>query len=183
MSDGPGPTLTKIPGSAHVYFCFDLILYIPFNNFSVISGRVFLGKNSTKQRVMSFAQGHNALNAFVPVRPKLESLGLESSTLAQSHCASGFSLQLSIYIWLTVLLYVLNKKKESFHWMFFRQYACTRMPLSFMSPNMKVWRSRSQLKEALNCISTSYLFYAWFFFKFNFGQLFSSIRWCSESLI
>ena len=43
MSDGPGPTLTKIPGSAHVYFCFDLILYIPFNNFSVISGRIFLG--------------------------------------------------------------------------------------------------------------------------------------------
>ena len=61
---------------------------------------------------MSFAQGHNALIAFVPVRLKLESLGLESSTLALSHCASGFSLQLSIYIWLTVLLYVLNKKKK-----------------------------------------------------------------------
>ena len=48
--------------------------------------------------------------------------------------------------------------------MFFRQYACTRMPLSFMSPNMKDWRSRSQLKEALNFISTSYLLYAWFLF-------------------
>ena len=63
---------------------------------------------------MSFAQGHNALNAFVPVRLKLESLGLESSTLALSHCASGFSLQLSIYIWLTVRLYVLNKKKKAY---------------------------------------------------------------------
>ena len=50
---------------------------------------------------MSFAQGHNALNAFVPVRLKLEFLGLESSTLA------------------------LNKKKESLHWMFFCQYAYT----------------------------------------------------------
>ena len=91
MSVGPGPTLTRIPGSAHVYFCFELILYTPFNNFSVISGRVFLGKTSTKQIVMCFAQGHNALNAVVPVRLKLESLGLESSTLALSHCASGFS--------------------------------------------------------------------------------------------
>ena len=114
MSDGPGPTLTKISGSAHGYLCFDLILYIPFNNFSVISGRVALGLTSTKQRVMCFAHGHNKLNAVVPVWPKLESLSLESSTLALSHCASVFSLQLSIYIWLAVLPYVLNKK-ESLH--------------------------------------------------------------------
>ena len=73
MSDGPGPTLTKIPGSAHVYFRFDLILYIPFNNFSVISGQVLLGQTSTKQRVMCFAQGHIALKAVAPVRLKLES--------------------------------------------------------------------------------------------------------------
>ena len=51
---------------------------------------------------MCFAQGHNELNAVVPVRLKLESLGLESSTLALSHCASVFSLQLSICIWLAV---------------------------------------------------------------------------------
>ena len=63
---------------------------------------------------MCFAQGHNELNAVVPVRPKLESLGLESSTLALSHCASVFSLQLSIYmyIWFAVLPYVLNKKRK-----------------------------------------------------------------------
>ena len=90
MSDGPGPTLTKISGSAHGYFCFDSILYIPFNNFSAISGRVFLGSTSTKQRVMCFAQGHNELNAVVQVRLKLESLGLESSTLALTHCAAVF---------------------------------------------------------------------------------------------
>ena len=65
---------------------------------------------------MCFAQGHNELNAVVPVRLKLESLGLESSTLALSHCASVLLLhvQLSIYIWLAVLPYVLNKKKKAY---------------------------------------------------------------------
>ena len=58
---------------------------------------------------MCFAEGHNELNA---VRPKLESLGLESSALSLSHCASIFSLQLSIYIWLAVLPYVPNKKRK-----------------------------------------------------------------------
>ena len=32
------------------FFClFDLILYVPVNNFSVMSGRVSLGRTSTKQ--------------------------------------------------------------------------------------------------------------------------------------
>ena len=57
---------------------------------------------------MCFAQGHNELNAVVPVRLKLESLCLESSTLALSHCASVFSLQLRF----AVLPYVLNKKRK-----------------------------------------------------------------------
>ena len=41
---------------------FDLILYmyVPVNNFSVMSGRVFLGWTSTKQGLMFLAQGHNA---------------------------------------------------------------------------------------------------------------------------
>ena len=112
MSGGPGPTLTKIPGSAHVFFCFDLILYIPFNKFSVISGRVFLGLTSTKQRVMCFAQGHNALNAVVPVRLKLESLGLESSTLALSHFRF-FITTVHLHM-VDVLPYVLNKKKKAY---------------------------------------------------------------------
>ena len=42
---------------------------------------------STKQGEMCFAQRHNALST---VRLKLESPGLESSTLALSHCALVF---------------------------------------------------------------------------------------------
>ena len=43
---------------------FDLILYVPVNNFSVKSGRVFRG---TKQELMCIAQGHNTVP---PVRLK-----------------------------------------------------------------------------------------------------------------
>ena len=39
---------------------FDLILYIPVNNFIVMLGRVFLGRTSPKQGLMCLAQGHNA---------------------------------------------------------------------------------------------------------------------------
>ena len=47
-------------------FClFDLILYMLVNNFSVMSGSVFLGWTSTKQGLVCLAQGHNALT---PVR-------------------------------------------------------------------------------------------------------------------
>ena len=35
---------------------FDLILYVPVNNFSVMSGRVFLGWTSTKQGLMCLAR-------------------------------------------------------------------------------------------------------------------------------
>ena len=44
---------------------FDLILYVPVNYFSVMSGRVFLGWTSTKQGLMCLAQGHNTVT---PVR-------------------------------------------------------------------------------------------------------------------
>ena len=44
---------------------FDLILYVPVNNFSVMSGQVFLGCTSTKQGLLCLAQGHNAV---MPVR-------------------------------------------------------------------------------------------------------------------
>ena len=46
-------------------FLFDLIFYVPVNNFSVMLGRVFLGWSSTKQGLMCFAKGHNAMT---PVR-------------------------------------------------------------------------------------------------------------------
>ena len=52
---------------------FDLILYVPVNNFSVMLGRVFQGWTSTKQGLMCLAQGHNAV---APAR--LEPLALWS---------------------------------------------------------------------------------------------------------
>ena len=42
-------------------FLFDLILYAPVNNFSAMSGRVFLGWTSTKPGLMWFALWHNAV--------------------------------------------------------------------------------------------------------------------------
>ena len=49
-----------------VLFLFDLILYVPVNNFSVMSGRVFLCRTSTKQGLMCLAQGHNAVTPVMP---------------------------------------------------------------------------------------------------------------------
>ena len=66
------------------YFLFDLILYVPVNSFSVMSGRFFLGRTSTKQGIMCLAQGHNAVT---PVRLEPATLRLETSTLPLSHCA------------------------------------------------------------------------------------------------
>ena len=39
---------------------FVLILYVPVNNFSVMSGWTFMGWTSTKQRMDCIAQGHSA---------------------------------------------------------------------------------------------------------------------------
>ena len=50
-----------------IFVLFDLILYVPVNNFSVMSGQVFLGWISTKQGLMCLAQGRNAVT---PVRLK-----------------------------------------------------------------------------------------------------------------
>ena len=40
-------------------FLFDLILYVPVNNFTVMPGWDLLGWASTKQGLMCLAQGHN----------------------------------------------------------------------------------------------------------------------------
>ena len=40
---------------------FDVIFYVPVNNFSVMSGRVYLDWKSTKQGLMCLAQGYNAV--------------------------------------------------------------------------------------------------------------------------
>ena len=42
-------------------FLLDLILYVPVNNISVMSGQVFLGRTSTKQGLMCLVQGHGAV--------------------------------------------------------------------------------------------------------------------------
>ena len=44
-----------------IFFLFDLILYVPVNNLSNMSGPVFFGLTSTKQGLMCLAQGHNAV--------------------------------------------------------------------------------------------------------------------------
>ena len=46
---------------------FGLVLYVPLDNFSVMSGLVFLGLTSTKQRIKCLAQAHNTVS---PVRLK-----------------------------------------------------------------------------------------------------------------
>ena len=50
----------------------DLILNVPINNFSVISGWVFLCRTSTKQGLMRSAQGHNTVTPvrLEPVTPR-----------------------------------------------------------------------------------------------------------------
>ena len=54
-------------------FClFTLILYVPVNNFSVMSGQVSLGLTSTTQGLMCLAQGHNPVTSvrFEPATPQ-----------------------------------------------------------------------------------------------------------------
>ena len=49
-----------------LYTCWlDLVLYVPVNNFSVMSERVFLGWTRTKEGLMCLTQGHKAVT---PVR-------------------------------------------------------------------------------------------------------------------
>ena len=50
-------------------FLFCLILYVLVNNFSVMSGWVFLGWTSTKQRIKCLAQGHNAVPSGEAITP------------------------------------------------------------------------------------------------------------------
>ena len=44
------------------WFLFVLILYVPVNKFSVMSGQFFLGWTSTKQRKNCLAKGHNTVS-------------------------------------------------------------------------------------------------------------------------
>ena len=62
---------------------YDWILYVPVNNLSVTSGRVFLGQTSTKLGLMCLALGHNALT-----RVRLEPAALLVSSQALYHWAT-----------------------------------------------------------------------------------------------
>ena len=68
FSGKKGKLQTQYCKSGKSMIClFDLILYVSVNNFSVMSGGVFLGWTSTKQGLMCLAQGYNAVP---PVRLK-----------------------------------------------------------------------------------------------------------------
>ena len=44
-----------------MFHLFDLILYVPVKSFPVMSGQVFLGLTSTKQRIKCLAQEHHTV--------------------------------------------------------------------------------------------------------------------------
>ena len=80
---------------------FDLILYIPVNNFSVMSGRVFLGWTSTKQGLICLAQGHNTV-MLVRLQPAALRSRVKHSTTEplhsqKIHCYLGEVLFLKIF--------------------------------------------------------------------------------------
>ena len=65
---------------------FVLILYIPaVNDFSVMSGWVFMGWTSTKQRIKCLAHGHNTVTL---VSLETSSPSIKSNILPLSHCTS-----------------------------------------------------------------------------------------------
>ena len=51
----------QVCGLQFVFVLFDSLL--PITNLSVIQGRVFLGRTSTKLGLMCLAQGHNAVTS------------------------------------------------------------------------------------------------------------------------
>ena len=63
-----------------VSFLFDLILYIPVNNFQLCQD----GSSLVEPVLSKDAQGHNTVT---PLRSNMQPLGLESSTLPLSHGA------------------------------------------------------------------------------------------------
>ena len=67
---------------------FVLILSSPVNNFSVMSGQVFLGLTSTKQRIKCLAEGHNTVPS-VSIEPATLQFQVKHSTtetpLSSSH--------------------------------------------------------------------------------------------------
>ena len=89
----------------HIHFrCTGLsllfILYVPVNNFSAMSGWVFLGWTSTKQRIKCLAHGHNTVPL---VRLEHANPGLKSNTLPLSHPAPSYLTHTSLASFLWVI--------------------------------------------------------------------------------
>ena len=76
---------------------------------------------------MCFAQGHNALNVVVQVLLKFESLGLESCTLALSHCASVFFITM-VHLHMVGPTSICTEQKKKAY----TKCSSVNMPLSFM---------------------------------------------------
>ena len=80
-----------------------LILYFPVNDFSVMSGWVFLGCTSTKQGLMCLALGHKAV---MPVRlkPATPRSGVKHSKLRSPFSLLDNPYPLNPNIWPKILL-------------------------------------------------------------------------------
>ena len=72
-------------------FLFDFILYIPVNNFSNMSGLVFLVSTSTKQGLMCLAQGHNSVT-LVRLKPASPRSQVKHST-TEPLCSLNFKVK------------------------------------------------------------------------------------------
>ena len=85
---------------------FDVILYIPVNNVSVMLGRVFLGWTSTKQGLMCHAQGHNTV---MPAR-------LEPATiLSRDTCPQAANYCALFWVWDCTLSFI-TSRPALYHW-------------------------------------------------------------------
>ena len=81
---------------------FDLILYIAVNNFSTMSGRVFLGWTSYKQGLMCLAQGHNTVTP-VMLEPAPPQPRVKHST-TEPLCSLGSALLFVRHLMLGILI-------------------------------------------------------------------------------
>ena len=76
---GTPPGRTQATCINQNYFCmFVLILNIPVNGVSVMSGWIFLARTSTKQRIKCFTEGHNTMPPPIAARTHNPSLASQA---------------------------------------------------------------------------------------------------------
>ena len=96
------------------FLTHSLILYVPVNNFSVMSRQVFLDWTCTKQQIKCFAQGHNTVTQPV-VRLELANLRPQSKaqpTTALCPCFSNIICSLACIWHTSASIDVVNVQKE-----------------------------------------------------------------------